>query len=217
MLLFSLYLHLKVRLNFNVKVDFMQMMNGLRGCGKAAVLPVACARSLLWWVLLFLRKTLEANFLDFLCRGLGCSHLSCETWGGLVWLGGHSCELWTGAAPAPKGQGLKLLDLPLNNLFLVAAPLVAKETILLPNLPCFWFQPRLLRPRSFVTSFADLKKKFGPDSHSFKPFVFPAALRPRRRLLEEALLWRVWGSASPQHLPVAWTLPSAWSWIFLLV
>lgn len=39
MLLFSLYLHLKVWLNFNVKLDFIQMMNGLRGCGKVAVPP----------------------------------------------------------------------------------------------------------------------------------------------------------------------------------
>lgn len=39
MLLFSSYLHLKVQLNFNVKLDFIQMMNGLRGCGKMDVPP----------------------------------------------------------------------------------------------------------------------------------------------------------------------------------
>lgn len=39
MLLFSSYLHLKVQLNFNVKLDFIQMMNGLRGGGKMDVPP----------------------------------------------------------------------------------------------------------------------------------------------------------------------------------
>lgn len=39
MLLFSSYLHLKVQLNFNVKLDFIQMMNGPRGCGKVDVPP----------------------------------------------------------------------------------------------------------------------------------------------------------------------------------
>jgi len=39
MLLFSSYLHLKVQLNFNVKLDFIQVMNGLRGSGKMDVPP----------------------------------------------------------------------------------------------------------------------------------------------------------------------------------
>lgn len=39
MLLFSLDLHLKVQLNFNVKLDFIQMMNGPKSCGKVDVPP----------------------------------------------------------------------------------------------------------------------------------------------------------------------------------
>lgn len=39
MLLFSSDLHLKVQLNFNVKLDFIQMMNGPKSCGKVDVPP----------------------------------------------------------------------------------------------------------------------------------------------------------------------------------
>lgn len=39
MLLSSSDLHLKVQLNFNVKLDFIQMMNGPKSCGKVDVPP----------------------------------------------------------------------------------------------------------------------------------------------------------------------------------
>lgn len=100
MLLFSSYLHLKVQLNFNVKLDFIQMMNGLRGCGKVDVPP-----SRMWLVFFFLfifkEKKLKARFLYFLYHGSDCSHLSSKTLSELVWLGGHSYVLQSTEAPVP--------------------------------------------------------------------------------------------------------------------
>lgn len=95
MLLFSSDLHLKVQLNFNVKLDFIQMMNGPKSCGKVDVPPhrIWLVDWLVSFFSLFEEKKFKAGFLHFLSHGSKCSHLSSQT--GFGWLGGHSmaCEM----------------------------------------------------------------------------------------------------------------------------